>query len=109
MTVGTDLAYRTDVLRGAAGSAQIVADAAGGLAGRVAGVVVDAAVFGEVEGSGPVGAALVTARDGVAALARGVQRMHDDLAQRAGWTAVAGDQLTADTTARAASPPSSGR
>lgn len=64
MTAGTDLAYRTDGLRDGAGSAQETADAADGLAGRAAGVVVDAVMFGDVEQAGPVGAALVAARDG---------------------------------------------
>ncbi|HVH22412.1 MAG TPA: hypothetical protein VNA11_08140 [Pseudonocardia sp.] len=109
MTAGTDLAYRTDGLRDGAGSAQETADAADGLAGRAAGVVVDAVMFGDVEQAGPVGAALVAARDGVAALAREVQRVHDDLAQRTRWTAVAGEHLTSDTTALARSPSSSVR
>ena len=55
-------------------------------------------MFGTVDRAAPVAAALVAARDEIAALAGGVQQVHADLARRAGAVADAGDQLTADTT-----------
>ena len=85
------------------------ADAAAAVAERVAGVVIDAAVFGEVAQAAALGAGLVAVRDGAAELGRQLQRVHADLAGRAGAVAGAGDQLTQETSARAIRPGLGGR
>lgn len=109
MAEGTDVAYATGDLERGGTTAAATGDAAGAVAVAIAGIAVDAAVFGRVDAVGPLVTELTAFRDGSAALGRAVQAAHDELSGRAGSVVRQGDQLVSDTTARAASvPPPSG-
>jgi hypothetical protein len=109
VTIGVDLCYATGEVRGGAATAAETAEMAGAVAERIAGVVIEVAVFGEVAQAAVLGAGLVAVRDGAAELGRQLQRVHADLAARAGAVAQAGDQLTQETSARAIRPGLGGR
>jgi hypothetical protein len=97
VTIGVDLCFATDGVRAGAGLSAATAATAGGVADRVAGIVVDAAMFGQVDQAGPLAAATAELRDDAAQLGRQVQARHGELAVRAAEVAGAGEQLVAAT------------
>lgn len=105
MAGGTDIAFTGDGLRTGGQSASATADAAGAVAGQIAGIPVVGAAFGQL----PVAAALATTvtalRDGHAELGRQVQAAHVELAGRAAAAARDGAGMVHDTSAEAGSVP----
>ena len=97
--VSADVAYDADGLRAGGGQAGQAAGTADGVAGALAPVSCDMAMFGVVAGAAGLAAAVLRSRDAHRQLAEQAAAVHADVQGRAGQTAADGDDLTAQTTA----------
>jgi len=105
MPAGGDILFDGDGLRDGGRHASAVAEAADAVAGRIAGVAIDPAAFGQLAAAAALGTSLAAFRDGHAELGRQVQAVHASLAGRAAGAAGDGDRMVDDTTATARGVP----
>lgn len=105
MSTGGDVAFSSQELGRGGRLAAATGTAAESVAGELAGIAIEAAVFGRLAAAGELGVGLSAFRDGHAELTRQVQAAHADLAQRSAASAADGDRMVRDTTARAAAVP----
>lgn len=91
------MAYDADGLRAGSGQAAGAARTAEGVAGVLAPVSCDMAVFGVVAGAAGLAAAVLRSRDAHRQLAEQAAAVHADVDARAGQVAADGDGLTEQT------------
>jgi len=106
VVAGETMAYDAEGLRTGGGQAAGAAGTAGDVAGVLAPVSCDMAVFGVVAGAAGLAAAVLRSRDAHRQLAEQAAVVHTDVDARAGQVAADGDGLTGRTTtvARHATP-----
>jgi len=95
---GATVAYDAEGLRAGGGQAAGAAGTAEGVAGVLAPVSCDTAVFGVVAGAAGLAAAVLRSRDAHRLLAEQAAALHADVEARAERTASDADDLTGRTT-----------